>query len=747
MNRMGASQSTQIQGATDAQKERVGVFSLRGTQKHTLEILATLLDQLLRENNLFNLSAMLGSPERCKELFVILSSTLRKEFKTLRLPDPEHPGELHAVSYITKDAYKILESETARKKLCDDIAWFIIRIVTLVAALTASVARNQEMILLTSDAASGATALTMNPRFMNPKMALDNRESISEDTMKNLKGATYVVVPGTTTKDPRDLFYFDGLGSVVVDARRRIVYMPLGSETRVMEIRFDQQPDYVRAPVAIPAYAQAAPYVQPPRNNAVEQARRFAAADQQRRAEAAVAANQQRRVEAAFEAQRRAEQPSAPASVSGSSTSTVPLGFGETYTQTTKPDSLASRVFMAAPRPVARRNSRTHRKGPNGRKATRKARKQRGGEGEVFFLVTLKDSICSDTTECEVVKFYMDSNGQTMDTETYRAFQSRTMGGLPQTMSFTDRVKPILEKAGVKKVPLEPPTEQQISLKTQFSALFNMSVKTLGMDTFNMLSDVKKNILSATEGASPAQYRAFLLASNIDSENFLQTLFCNDRWSSLRGADGVSGRTTNVVSYALLNALYYDRQEGSMETLTASECASKVAEFIGAKTLASAAQTGSPVLTFENAKFVDIPPALKAFGEQINATKKGARRTRSTEDKAILMDAHKQLRLLYDDQIKAVVDIIRKVMLPKNAGYGKLPLLVLSETFATDTRGTLVLLEEIVKEARNLLANHYLAVEKVYRNALSKLKERVEGVYTPNMKSNMPKTVEKPMNL
>ena len=63
------------------------------------------------------------------------------------------------------------------------------------------------------------------------------------------------------------------------------------------------------------------------------------------------------------------------------------------------------------------------------------------------------------------------------------------------------------------------------------------------------------------------------------------------------------------------------------------------------------------------------------------------------------MDAHKQLRLLYDDQIKAVVDIIRKVMLPKNAGYGKLPLLVLSETFATDTRGTLVLLEEIVKEA------------------------------------------------
>ena len=134
MSRMGANQSVQIQSATDAQKERVGVFSLRGTQKHTLEILATLLDQLLRENNLFNLSAMLGSPDRCNELFVILSSTLKNEFKTLRLPDPGHPGELHAVSYITKDAYKLLESESTRKKLCDDIAWFIIRVVTLVAA-------------------------------------------------------------------------------------------------------------------------------------------------------------------------------------------------------------------------------------------------------------------------------------------------------------------------------------------------------------------------------------------------------------------------------------------------------------------------------------------------------------------------------------------------------------------------------------------------------------------------------------
>ena len=184
-----------------------------------------------------------------------------------------------------------------------------------------------------------------------------------------------------------------------------------------------------------------------------------------------------------------------------------------------------------------------------------------------------------------------------------------------------------------------------------------------------------------------------------------------------------------------------------METLTASECASKVAEFIGAKTLASAAQPGSPVLTFENAKFLDIPPALKAFCEQINAAKKGARRTRSTEDKAILMDAHRQLRELYDDQIKAVVEIIRKVMIPKNAGYGNLPILVLSETFATDTRGAMVVLEEIVKEGRNLLANHYLAVEKVYRTALSKLKERVEGVYTPNVKPNTPKVTDEPENM
>jgi hypothetical protein len=52
---------------------------------------------------------------------------------------------------------------------------------------------------------------------------------------------------------------------------------------------------------------------------------------------------------------------------------------------------------------------------------------------------------------------------------------------------------------------------------------------------------------------------------------------------------------------------------------------------------------------------------------------------------------------------------------------------VLSDIFTTDSRGALVVLEECIKETRTLLSNHYLAVEKVYRGALTQLKESRMG--------------------
>jgi hypothetical protein len=101
--------------------------------------------------------------------------------------------------------------------------------------------------------------------------------------------------------------------------------------------------------------------------------------------------------------------------------------------------------------------------------------------------------------------------------------------------------------------------------------------------------------------------------------------------------------------------------------------------------------------------------------------------TRNSTDKAILRSAHTALRKLYDDHMLNVVPLIRKVMIPKNAGYGVQPKLVLSDIFTTDSRGALVVLEECIKETRILLSNHYLSVEKVYRGAMHQLKESRMG--------------------
>lgn len=699
---MGAGQSVAIQSATDAQKERVGVFSLRGSQKHTLEILATLLDQLLKENSLFNLSALLSSPERCTELFVMLSSTLKSDgFKLLRLPDPSKPGQAHTVSFISKDAYSRLEKANDRKVLCDTIAWFIVRMVTLMSALTASVTLNKGMAALTGETPSGVVTPTVNLRYKNPTLSYDvlqtlaSREPIPAEIMSVFRVGGQmktVKLPGSETDDIRSLVYFNNLDSVVIDVKRRIVYMPLGTETRVMSITFDPQAETLAtAPQGYAAPVAPQRYVVP--------------AAQQRYAAPQANLNM---------ARRRLPYNSASS-----------VGFGEnpleTRTVTTAPNSKGTAWMV---------QGGTRRKGRKGRKSnkTRKSHKTSQRGGAKFFLVTLKNMIRCPDTGCEVVTFYMDETGNTLDTETYKQYMAHTIGGIPTTTQFTNRLYKLLgPDSRYASVPLEMAAEAQTSIKTEFGSLFLMSAASLSADTFTTFTQVKDSILAAPEGASPAQYRAFLLASNLDSEGYLQTLFCNDMWEDKR--------TTHSVSYALLNTLYFDRQEGSMETLTASECASKVAEFAGAKVVREYVQPGAAVKTFENIAFLKKPTALSAFCEQINKAAKGPRRTRSAEDKAILLAAHQQLRDLYDDHLKAVVDIIRKVMIPKNAGYGNPPTLVLSDTFATDPRGATVVLEEIIKESRNLLANHYLAVEKVYRGALTSLKERVEGVYTPNVKT------------
>jgi hypothetical protein len=710
---MGAKQSIEIQSATEAQKERVGVFELRSTQRHTLEALSKLLDTILTENSLFNLSAMVSNPDRCAELFVVLSSTLKDKFKILRLPDPNKAGDVRAVSYITKDQYKELEKDSSTQKLCNDIAWFMIRLVTMVVALTSSLSLNPSLPSLLDTQTTSVSASTINYRYKNPQlpaelaMKLESRDDpLSLSVMEALKtggNMTSVMLPGSATEDSRKLIYLNNRESIVIDTKHRIVYEPLKAKTRVMSIQIDPPQEYKTQGTIQQAY----PVAKAANNFA---ARFTANANTKREANAARMALD---APAGLVPEGRLGFPPSSSSV---------ISAPSVATSVTGPSGLNQSILMGAR--ASRKNRKSNRK-------SRKSRKLSGGAK--FFLVRLENLISCPDTGCQKAEFYMADNGQTYDAENFEKLRT-SVGSAIESMAFADRVSKMMDSLTLNDVPLEDATEKKQALPSVFKELFTMSTKQLSAKTFELFANLKTTITGLPEGASPAQYRAFLLASNLTklsaadntSVEYLQTRFCKDKW------DGK--RTTDSVSYALLNALYFDRAEGGMETLTASECTSTMNNFLSTNVIKKYVSPGNTIDSFENTAFESRPKQLAAYCEQ------PTEQTRNNTDKAILRNAHSTLRNLYDEHMQNVVPLIRKVVIPKHAGYGVQPKLVLSDIFTTDSRGAMIVLEEIIKEARALLSNHYLAVEKVYRGALSQLKEsRMGTLNETSVTQRMPK--------
>ena len=90
------------------------------------------------------------------------------------------------------------------------------------------------------------------------------------------------------------------------------------------------------------------------------------------------------------------------------------------------------------------------------------------------------------------------------------------------------------------------------------------------------------------------------------------------------------------------------------------------------------------------------------------------------------------LRDLYDQHIKNCVELVRKMMsFAPSAGYRATPVIQLSPVFEKNEGGSQVALDGFIKEARVMIAEHYLATEKVYQGALANLGKRMIGNYVP----------------
>ena len=342
---------------------------------------------------------------------------------------------------------------------------------------------------------------------------------------------------------------------------------------------------------------------------------------------------------------------------------------------------------------------------------TRKNRKQQGGVSARYIVNIRQIFDCSD---CKMLdKFILDSNGNTFDYDAFKAAEQT--GTLPSPKIFAERLEKLLEKEPIK-YPNESAQESATDVKEEFSPIHERSAKTM-----ERLTNVKGAIDRKAEGTAPSNYRAFLLASRLDQAGELSTLFCNDRWSKKR--------VTSSVAYSLLQSLYDDLPGGGAESRSAAECAEMVAQFMGAKVAQTFTPLGATAPTrFDQIAFLETPSAmLKPFCAKVS---QGVRTTRNPQHLSLLMNSHRQLRDLYDVHIKGCVELIRKMLsFAPSTGYRANPIVQLNSIFDKNEGGSQVALDGFIQEGRKLLANHFLATEKVYQGSLMKLSQSMVGNY------------------
>lgn len=683
---MGAGQSVSIEAATQAQKEKVGVFSLRSSERNTLTILGDLMTRLLEQNNLFNLSDILNSAEGCQKLIMVLSSSIDKEFKSLRFPDPKSPDAPRITTFISKEDYQRLENNPQRQVACEQIAWFIIRLVTVVAALTASVAINPEMPnILYRRALQGEK--TMNPTYKNPVFDMTSMRfyPIEDNIVQELKAAEQFkqIRVNQQKTDVRPLYVFGGNDSVVVDISNSIVYMPQQQQTGIMTIRLEPRmlPARVAQPYAVPMI------VQQPNQYVQRQPSSYVPG----RVIEPVPAPAPRPAPYNYQTRRN--------NTGSSSSSTIINPRLNRMSITNEETNTVRQGLFGAQR--------------GGKRSTRRRRAQHGGtDAGKYYLVSIASIVkCDTASRCDTFQFYMDVNGNTF---TKQDFENARNGLLPPSQPFARRMADYLQSSSLQKVPLEVPKEETELTSDDYGPLFERSEKTL-----EKFKSIDKAIKEKAEGASPASYRAFLLASERDGD-ILNTLFCSDTW---RGK-----RTTNIVAYSLLQSLYKDRMEGIMENTTANECAETIMKFVGTKAVKPYVPSGGTPATFEQVAFAPLPKALDAFCTKVDSAT-GKRGTKSVDHRRILHDAHKKLRDMYDEHIKAVTLLILKMISFKTTTYKEVPLIILNPIFIKHERGSIAALEEIITEARTLLSSHYMAVEQVYMTALENVGRTATGNY------------------
>jgi hypothetical protein len=375
------------------------------------------------------------------------------------------------------------------------------------------------------------------------------------------------------------------------------------------------------------------------------------------------------------------------------------------------------------------------RRGPSAamrRRLTR--RRQRGGADKVSYVkITLEEvpfykfPDCENKGICKKLVFILDTNGNTYDILPYEEYQRNPMRPIPEAakQDFIERINPLFESIREHRIMTEKVRERTELSKDKFLPLTGTRE-----DTYKTLKEYNETLKAlktgeAPTGAAPAPYRAFLLASR-QAGGTLSTFFCEDSWASQY--------MIATISYSLLQALYDDGVAGTSATPRSLDaCRAAAKAYIGAQVASPAAQTGAEVENFRNLRFAAVPTALVEFCKTSKP-----QRTEKKSEQEILIKAQQQIRELYDNHIRNIVAIMRKVLFVTSdpANPGKL-ILNLNEIFSKSPEGGLVVLERIIEEARNTIAKHFLEVEKIYVGALITLGRGYHGINNSEITSEI----------
>jgi len=337
-----------------------------------------------------------------------------------------------------------------------------------------------------------------------------------------------------------------------------------------------------------------------------------------------------------------------------------------------------------------------------GGKTRRRTRKQRGG-GTVSFKVVLRkfgaDCMGGD---CIVSSFFMDDQGNTYD-----IFPRPGVSSVP----FVTRVVSVIDTIGLKKIPTSEDTEAKTTTEfTSITKLADDSYAKIQKAVHKIVGDKAASIEPELEGTSPAFYRSFILATEMEPKRF-KTLICSDIWEQKR--------LTDIVSYSLLQSLYHDLEDGKMSSKAIAESTETVGKFLKEKivTPTQSAVSSTPS-GFDGVEFTSHS-VLRKFCK--TSSPSHLRDVDLASQQRILKSAYDELRKLYDSHLETIIKQLQLVFHLEDIGYRQEPRIALNDVFVKHPEGAQIALEEIIAKGRAIIAEHYLQVERIYKGAIEKL--------------------------